>query len=211
MATSPVCTGTLTSTAGRIWSCSSTTISASATGSRSRSQAWDLLPRYPILGVAGTRAFSPQRLPWWRQTSHPSLMDGLNRGMVSHPLPAGLPTAGTEQGYQQTLYGPPGPVAVLDGLLLGVLRRWEGEPLLFGRFTQEDLAGWWDDAFGRHFYDMAFTFNASRAFQDAGLGAACFAMVAYVSHESGGTPDRAWQEAARLFVSRYGGAKPVRV
>ena len=88
--------------------------------------------------------------------------------MVSHPLPAGLPTAGTEKGYQQTLYGPPGPVAVLDGLLLGV-RRWEGEPLLFGRFSQEDLAGWWDDAFGRHFYDMAFTFNASRAFQDAGL------------------------------------------
>lgn len=174
-------------------------------------QAWDLLQHHPILGVAGTRAFAPQRLPWWRQTAQPGLMDGLNRGMVSHPLPAGLPTSGTANGYHQTLYGPPGPVAVLDGVLLAVLRRWEGNMPLFGQFTKEDVAAWWDDAFGRHFYDMAFTFNASLAFQEAKLGPACYAMVADVTHESVGTPDRAWQEAAMRFVSRYGGAKPVRV
>src|SRR3712207_1046513 len=115
-------------------------------------QLWPLLGRYPVVGVAGTRYFSPRRPCWWGQVAaRPGLADGVNRGMVAYPHPDPLADqAGTEPGgYVARFYGPPGPVVVLDGCCVAVGR----DPQAWDPFPLDEVAGWWDPEFGRHLYD----------------------------------------------------------
>lgn len=130
-----------------------------------------------VVGVAGAGVYSPARPRWWL---HPS--DEF-RGRVAHPTESG--------GWLPHDYGPAGPVAVLDGALLAVRR---STP------RAAELAACFDPEFGRHFYDLAFTWNATRR-----LGRVCFALAEEVAHDSPGRTDAAWHRAAERFARKYGG------
>jgi len=169
---------------------------------------WPLLLRYPVLGVAGTRYYSPAEAAWWNQVrTRPQPGPGINRGMVAHFRPGQDPTTTEPGGYAPLFYGPPGPVAILDGCCVAVRRRmWQAGA---ERFMPEAIAEWWDLTFSRHFYDVAFCFNATRAYRDAYLGPACYAVVADVCSMSGNLVDAEWESAARRFQQDYAHHGPI--
>ncbi len=53
--------------------------------------------------------------------------------------------------------------------------------------------------------------NVSRAFETAGLGPACYAVVADVVHPSAGDMGDAYGEAATRFGTRYAAPAPMQV
>lgn len=134
---------------------------------------------YPIIGVAGTRAYIPRRnVAWWQQG------EGTQRGLVHHSQPnlnKGNP--------YPTFFGAPGAAVVVDGCLFAVRR---------------DIVKpeWFDTRFRQHFYDVAFCVNAfhnmPRNYRSA------FVIVADVYHRSVGPMGPEWQKAADLFMKAYG-------
>lgn len=155
-------------------------------------QLQDVTEQYPIVGVAGATSYSPSRQTWF---SPPAVW----RGMVSHPpLACGSPDA-----YVRAFFGPAGPAVVLDGCAVAVRRNRPGGGI--GPYGAADVASWWDVEFPFHFYDIAFTLNASLAFYKAGLGPPCYVIITDVVHKSHGSfgedHHRAWQR----FVAKYAG------
>ena len=172
------------------------------------SQLWSLMDRYPIIGVAGARSYSPRRVAWWQQSdSRHAMIDGINRGMVSHPTPSALRGVGRIGDYCPTLFGPPGPAVVLDGCCIAVCRNFANDP--FGQFSIDEVLNWWDLDFTHHFYDIVFTLNATQACHRAGLGTPCYVVVADVVHESGGPTGPEYVEAAKRFSQKYSLDEPI--
>ncbi len=143
-------------------------------------QIWDLLAQHPILGVAGSRlAFAPQRLPWWRQTAATRVSGTVSTGAWSHIRyrPA-WPPRGRHQVIIRRCTDRPDPAGRPGRSPSGGDSSLGSRDPYAGAVLHEEIASWWNESFGRHFYDMAFTFNASCAFQESGLKSACYAMVA---------------------------------
>jgi len=155
-----------------------------------------LMDRYPAVGVAGARSYAPNRNPaWWQQAPlRAGYVDGVCRGMVSHPAQGDVARIGP---YFPVFYGPPGPAVVLDGCCVAVRQPRGGDPSI------EEILACWDLEFKEHFYDVAFTLNLTRLFQ-ARLQNACYVMVADVIHESGGNVQgEAWPAAAKRMAEKY--------
>lgn len=172
-------------------------------------QLWAMIDRYPILGVAGARSFIPRKAAWWQQTeTRHDFIDGVCRGMVSHPTPDPLKKIGRIGTFFPTFYGPPGPVVVMDGCCIAVKRNVDSDT--FGDYTLDDIAGWWDTDFTYHFYDIAFTMNATLAFQEKKLGASCYVLIADVVHQSGGDTGEDYMQHAIRFATKYDREKAIR-
>lgn len=157
-------------------------------------QLWEVVDRCPVVGVAGAANFDPAVPAWWEQPA--------TRGSVAHPDERG--------GWRTRAYGPAGPAAVLDGVVLAVRRKWPDGRGPLGAATADRLADCWDDRFGRHFYDIAFSLAVTRMFLATGPGPGCWAIVCDVAHDSGGPTGPEWREAAARFLSVIGGQGPVR-
>jgi len=172
-------------------------------------QLWATMAQYPIIGVAGTRSYAPNRNPaWWLQANaRAGMVDGLNRGLVHHPAQGDFKT--TINDYAPTFFGPPGPAAVLDGCMVAVAR---DEQLLFNTANLDPyrIANWFDPDFTFHFYDIAFTLNASVALSAMGQSA-CYVVLADVCHLSigAGAGGKDWQIMARKFSMKHSMGKPL--
>jgi GT2 family glycosyltransferase len=143
----------------------------------------DLVPRlvshlaaHDVVGMAGTTRLIDGN---WVSAGPPHIF-----GQVAHPAPSG-------KGYVVCLYGAPTlraePVQALDGLFLAC-RREVFASLCFDEQTFD----------GFHCYDSDFTFAAYLA----GFRLAVCNDIALL-HASGGTYDKKWEYAMRLFANKY--------
>jgi len=158
------------------------------------------LKRHMVVGIAGTRSYAPNRHPaWWMQGAKRfGHVDGLNRGVVSHPSNGIISNK-----YMPVLYGEPGPAVVLDGALMAVLRT---EPLMGNSDPKwaREIADCFDEAFTYHFYDIAFTLNMARY-------GGCYVICSDIVHEGMGDLTDAWQKAAKMFTNKYSMGQPLMV
>jgi len=157
-----------------------------------------VLDHYPVVGVAGSRAYHPQHHPaWWVQAPHTADMyNGPNRGFVMHPT--GQARHG-ETTFGFTYFGGPGPVVVLDGCCIAVRRS------VVDAYLETMKTSPWDHEFTTHFYDIAFTLNMSNFMLEHNNQPACYAVLTDVAHMSRGEIKPAWHVAANRFLGRYKG------
>ncbi|RMG40698.1 MAG: hypothetical protein D6725_02895, partial [Planctomycetota bacterium] len=171
----------------------------------------------PIAGVAGAAVYSPSFGRWWRGLPHrPTSLRGRVRHLAATPgTTTGTAAAVGERSGSansgpaectELVFGPPGPAIVLDGCLIAVCRN---ERLLADAgWTVDELLACWDEAFGRHFYDVAFTYNASLRAALSGRPPACWVVDTPVLHHQpladrhDEDPEYAASEAS--FIRRYG-------
>ena len=132
------------------------------------------MPAMGFVGVAGARMLLPE-LAWWRNASSMTAL----AGMVHH----GLHVATARRSF----FGPPGRVAVLDGVVLAATVR-----TLRRVVRLEDPTG---ATAAWHFYDISWTLQSHAA------GLTNVALPLGVYHRSTGKPDAAW-EAARTRLAR---------
>lgn len=133
------------------------------------------MPGAGFVGVAGCRELS-QDLVWWRNASGATAL----AGMVYHGLD--VPSA------SRSFFGPPGRVAVLDGVLLATRLR------TLRRVVRLDPPPGLESAW--HFYDISWTLQAHMA------GLSNVALPLGVYHASVGKPDASWEAARRALATR---------
>ena len=149
------------------------------------------IERFPIVGVAGASSFDPNHPIWWERGE--SL-----HGRVLHVMEDQHGRVAASD------YGPPGPALVLDGLCVAVARPpWQGAA---GIFAEDEIARWWDEEHTNHFYDIAFSLNAVRAFADRGLKTPCAVVSAEILHHHAGSMQKSgdYTAAQRRFCGKYG-------
>lgn len=183
-------------------------------------QLWTLMDKgYYVLGFAGSRSYTPMRnVMWWaqaqenRQRIRNGYIDNVCRGMVSHP-----PSEDNKElfEYLPTFFGEPGPAVVLDGACIVVRRKdfaGRAMPDFAHPFNADDiLASCFDKDFTYHFYDIAFTLNATLKFKELHHGPVCYAMIADVIHCSLGVAGEDYNVAGRKFKKKYMLPSPVTV
>lgn len=160
---------------------------------------------YPIVGVAGTRAYAPERSPaWWMQAGQRvGMVDGLNRGLVHHRQ---------DGKWLPTIFGSPGDAVVLDGCFIAVARSYGLLVDYHQQLHPERMAEFFDLSFRNHFYDIAFTLRASRWGRMMGVKRPpCFVVMSDVLHESPGELAPMWHQAAERFVANYRDGQPISV
>ena len=127
-----------------------------------------------FVGVAGCRTLR-HNLAWWRNASGATAL----AGMVHH---------GQEQeGSEGAFFGPPGRVAMLDGVLLAATLRTLRSVRLA---PPAGIEGLW------HFYDLSYTLQAHAA------GRTNVALPLGVRHRSKGSTDAAWERARSALAPR---------
>ena len=132
------------------------------------------LPRAGFVGVGGCRTLW-QSLAWWRNASGPTAL----AGTVHH---------GTDiEKAERAFFGPPGRVAVLDGVLLAASVRTLTTHVRLD--APANLSGW-------HFYDISVTLQAHAA------GLVNVAIPLGVLHGSKGVTDESWQKAQYALALR---------
>jgi len=146
-----------------------------------------------VVGVAGTRSYAPNRnIAWWMQSAvRVGHVDGLNRGLVSHPSNQVINSK-----YIPTLFGEPGPAVVMDGCLLAV-----SHP--FNYYDVDQIGKCFDLEFTYHFYDVAFTMNVSESLKHG------YVICSDIVHEGVGELTPAWHEAGKRFVDKYSRGVPL--
>lgn len=131
---------------------------------------------HSVVGVAGSTKLA-DHWSWWRNG------EGTTRGSVAHRI------RGTTK---FSFYGPPGPVAVLDGCILAVRRNAPG------------VLESWDLFFKRDFYDIAFTANMTHLYRIRGEKVPpCYAATIDVEHDSIGMVAAEYEETAQKYVQKY--------
>ena len=150
----------------------------------------------PIMGVAGSCVYAPGlRSPaWWLQGTN------TQRGLVYHQqdkVKGGSP--------YPSLFGAPGVVAVLDGCLIAVRKKSQRVANKAVNWAVDE--GWWDMEFTNHFYDIAFTMNASRDTIVQHGVSPCVVIGADVLHHSIGELKDGWHSAATRFGRKYSSVK----
>ena len=181
-------------------------------------QLWDRIQRFPIIGVAGTRSYAPNRNPaWWLQApARAGMIDGLNRGLVHHPATGDFKAQIGE--YIPTLFGPPGPAVVMDGCMIAVancmlpgdgIRTYWNSAGIKWEDRSKRVAAFFDPEFTFHFYDIAFTLSASKTFLEEAGQPACYVVLADVCHLGVGEMDNTWARLSQQFASKYGVGEPL--
>jgi GT2 family glycosyltransferase len=135
--------------------------------------------KYDVLGVAGASQIKIQQPALWHLMGG-GLTNGHLHGAVAHINGA--------QKYM-TSFGPyPHQAVIMDGVFLAISRK----AFKKIRFDESCPSGW-------HFYDLAYTLDASLA------GFKCGVVDAYITHASPGLREftKDWTDAQEWFLNKY--------